>query len=119
MGHTGQPGVSRSRLRVLWIDRILLARIILRGRRAGGIGQRSPGVEWRADIHSLAESGPASEAFGITRNRSDLTGALSYFLTPSIATFVGTGRTLSSNPAATSFMLNAGVSMSFTPRVTP
>jgi hypothetical protein len=62
---------------------------------------------------------PAAEAFGITRNRSDLTGALSYFVTPSIATFVGTGRTLSSNPAATSFMLNAGVSMSFTPRVTP
>jgi hypothetical protein len=62
---------------------------------------------------------PAAQALGFPRNRSDVTVAASYVLTPSIVAFAGTGRTLGSNPTATSFMLNAGISFSLAPRVSP
>jgi hypothetical protein len=58
----------------------------------------------------------AAQAIGIPRSRSDVTAMATYFLTPSIAAFAGTGRTLGSNPSATSFMLNGGVSFSFASR---
>jgi hypothetical protein len=58
----------------------------------------------------------AAQAIGIPRSRSDVTAMASYFLTPSIVAFGGTGRTLGSNPSATSLMVNGGVSFSFTSR---
>jgi len=60
-----------------------------------------------------------AQSLGIPRNRSDVTVAASYVLAPSIVAFVGTGRTLGSNPSATSLMLNAGVSLSLAPRLSP
>lgn len=58
----------------------------------------------------------AAQAIGIPRSRGDVTAMATYFLRPSIAAFVGTGRTLGSNPSATSFMLNGGVSLSLASR---
>lgn len=67
---------------------------------------------------SLKEDTDA-QALGIPRSRGDVTAAAAYFISPVFAAFVGTGRTLGSNPSATSFMLTGGVSMAFTPRPAP
>ena len=62
----------------------------------------------------------AADALRLPKGRSDITAAAAYFLTPSIAIFGGTGRTISSVEAGgTSLMLNGGVSLSFAPRPAP
>lgn len=62
---------------------------------------------------------PAAQAIGIPRDRADVTAMASYLVSSAFAAFVGTGRTLGSNPSATSFMFNAGVSVSMAPRISP
>jgi hypothetical protein len=60
---------------------------------------------------------PLADAIGLSRSRSDLTASAAYFLSPSIAVFAGTGRTIgNADGTGTTFMLNGGVSISYAPR---
>lgn len=61
----------------------------------------------------------AAQAAGIPRNKSDVTVAAAYVLTPQVAAFIGTGRTLGANPSATTLMINGGLSLSLAPRTLP
>lgn len=61
-----------------------------------------------------------AETLAIPKSRSDVTAVAAYFLTPSIAVFGGTGRTISTMEAnGTSFMLSGGVSLTFAPGLAP
>jgi hypothetical protein len=61
---------------------------------------------------------PAADAIGLSRGRSDITASAAYFLSPSIALFAGTGRTIgNADGTGTTFMLNGGVSISYAPRI--
>ena len=63
---------------------------------------------------------PAADALRIPRSRSDVTAVAAYFLTPSIALFGGTGRTISTmGETGTSFLLTGGFSVTFVPSVAP
>jgi hypothetical protein len=60
---------------------------------------------------------PRADAQQLPKNRADLTAVAAWFLTPSIAAFAGTGRTISSmEGGGTSVLLTAGLSLSFAPR---
>jgi hypothetical protein len=62
---------------------------------------------------------PAADALGLSKGRSDITASAAYFLSPSIALFAGTGRTIgNADGTGTTFMLNGGVSISYAPRIT-
>ena len=57
---------------------------------------------------------PNADAMGMSRARTDLMGGAAFFATPSIAIYGSLGRTISAQDAnAASFMLGAGVSMTF------
>lgn len=59
----------------------------------------------------------AADALGLAKNRADVSVVAAYMLTPTVAVFGGTGRTLSNaDGAGTSFMLTGGVSFTFAPR---
>jgi hypothetical protein len=59
-----------------------------------------------------------ADALAIPRTRSDISATAAYFLRPTIAVFGGTGRTLTNADAVgSSFLLTAGVSFSFTPKL--
>jgi hypothetical protein len=61
---------------------------------------------------------PAADAIGLSKARSDITGSVAYFVSPSMALFAGTGRTLgNADGTGTTFMLTAGVSISYAPRI--
>lgn len=69
-------------------------------------------------MRSTNES-PAADAIGLSKGRSDVTGSAAYFLSPSIALFASTGRTIGSGDGTgTNFMLTGGVSISYAPRIT-
>jgi hypothetical protein len=62
---------------------------------------------------------PAADALGLSKGRSDITASAAYFMSPSMALFVGTGRTIgNADGTGTTFMLNGGVSISYAPRIT-
>jgi hypothetical protein len=68
-------------------------------------------------MRSTNES-PAADAIGLSKGRSDVTGSAAYFLSPSIALFASTGRTIGSGDGTgTNFMLTGGVSFSYAPRI--
>jgi hypothetical protein len=68
-------------------------------------------------MRSTNES-PAADAIGLSKGRSDITGSAAYFLSPSIALFASTGRTIgSADGTGTNFMLTGGVSFSYAPRI--
>lgn len=70
-------------------------------------------------MRSLSDD-PTADALQLPKSRSDVTAVAAYFLTPSIALFAGTGRTISAVEATgTSFMVTGGLSVTFAPRVTP
>jgi hypothetical protein len=54
-----------------------------------------------------------------SRNRIDATGVVACFLTHSVATFGGVGRTLGSTPFGTSIMLVGGISLTLSPHALP
>jgi hypothetical protein len=57
-----------------------------------------------------------ADALGLAKNRGDVSVSAAYFLTPVIAVFGGTGRTLSNaDGSGTSVMLNGGISLTFAP----
>jgi len=59
----------------------------------------------------------AADAMGLARSRADLSVVAAYFLTPAIAAFGGTGRTLTNaDGTGTSFLVTGGVSFTFTGR---
>jgi len=61
---------------------------------------------------------PAADAIGLSKGRSDITGSAAYFLSPSIALFASTGRTIGSGDGTgTNFMLTGGVSFSYAPKL--
>lgn len=63
---------------------------------------------------------PTADALQLPKSRTDVTTVAAYFLTPSIALFAGTGRTISAVEATgTSFMVTGGLSVMIAPRVTP
>jgi len=58
-----------------------------------------------------------ADALGLAKSRSDVSVSAAYFLTPVVAAFAGTGRTLShADGSGTSFMLTGGLSFTFAPR---
>jgi hypothetical protein len=60
---------------------------------------------------------PNADAMGMSKARTDLIGGAAFFTTPSIAIYGSLGRTISAQDAnAASFMLGAGVSMTFAGR---
>jgi hypothetical protein len=53
-----------------------------------------------------------ADALGLSKGRTDLTASAAYFMTPWLAVFAGTGRTLgNADGTGTTFMLNGGVSV--------
>jgi hypothetical protein len=61
---------------------------------------------------------PAADAIGLSKGRSDITASAAYFVSPSIALFAGTGRTIgNADGTGTTFMLTVGVSVSYAPRI--
>jgi hypothetical protein len=57
---------------------------------------------------------PDADAIGMSKARTDLMGGAAFFATPSVAIYGSLGRTISAQDAnAASFMLGAGVSMTF------
>lgn len=60
-----------------------------------------------------------SDLLQTPRNRTDLTAVAAYFMTPTLAVYGGTGRTLSSDPTATSLLLTGGLSIAFRPALLP
>jgi len=61
---------------------------------------------------------PAADAIGLSKGRSDITGSAAYFLSPSMALFASTGRTIGSGDGTgTNFMLTGGVSFSYAPKL--
>jgi hypothetical protein len=57
---------------------------------------------------------PTADAIGMSKARTDLMGGAAFFATPSLAIYGSLGRTISAQDAnAASFMLGAGVSMTF------
>ena len=62
----------------------------------------------------------AADAMGLSKGRTDVTASAAYFVTPSMAIFGGTGRTIGNRDGTgTTLLLNAGVSLTFAPRVAP
>jgi hypothetical protein len=60
-----------------------------------------------------------ADAQQLPKSRVDVTAVAAWFLTPSIATFAGTGRTISRvDGGGTSMLFTAGLSLSFAPRAT-
>src|SRR5258705_9467723 len=58
-----------------------------------------------------------ADALGLAKNRADVSVVAAYILTPAIAVFGGTGRTLSNaDGSGTSFMLPGGLSFTSSPR---
>jgi hypothetical protein len=62
----------------------------------------------------------AADAMGLSKGRTDVTASAAYFVTPSMAIFGGTGRTIGNRDGTgTTLLLNAGLSLTFAPRVAP
>ena len=81
------------------------------------VGDRLVATGGLTMMRSTNES-PAADAIGLSKGRSDVTGSAAYFLSPSIALFASTGRTIgSSDGTGTNFMLTGGVSFSYAPRI--
>ncbi len=60
----------------------------------------------------------AADSVGLSKSRTDITASAAYFLSPSVALFGGTGRTLGNRDGTgTTFLLSGGVSISFAPRL--
>jgi hypothetical protein len=60
----------------------------------------------------------AADAISLSKSRADITASAAYFVSPSIAVFVGTGSTLgNADGTGTTSMLTGGVSISFAPRI--
>ena len=60
----------------------------------------------------------AADAIGLSKSRTDITASAAYFVSPSMAVFGGTGRTLrNADGTGTTYMLTGGVSISFAPRL--
>lgn len=82
------------------------------------VGDRVVATGGLTMMRSTNES-PAADAIGLSKGRSDVTGSAAYFLSPSIALFASTGRTIGSGDGTgTNFMLTGGVSISYAPRIT-
>lgn len=63
---------------------------------------------------------PEADALGMSKSRVDISATAARVVTPSIAVFCGTGRTLShADGEGTSFTLSGGVSFTFAPRLRP
>jgi hypothetical protein len=59
-----------------------------------------------------------ADALGLAKSRSDVTASAAFFVTETMAAFVGTGRTLSNaDGTGTTFMLTGGISFTFAPRL--
>jgi hypothetical protein len=70
-----------------------------------------------SSMRSVAEDLTA-DALGLPKSRTDATVSAAVFVTPTIAVFAGTGRTLGSADAGgSSRMISGGVSVTFAPRV--
>jgi hypothetical protein len=70
-------------------------------------------------MRSLNENA-AADAIGLSKSRADVTASAAYFVTPSIAIFGGTGRTIGNRDGTgTTLLLNVGVSLTFAPRIGP
>ena len=81
------------------------------------VGDRLVATGGLTMMRSTNES-PAADAIGLSKGRSDITGSAAYFLSPSIALFASTGRTIGSGDATgTNFMLTGGVSFSYAPKL--
>lgn len=81
------------------------------------VGDRLVATGGLTMMRSTNES-PAADAIGLSKARSDVTGSAAYFLSPSIALFASTGRTIgSAGGTGTNFMLTGGVSFSYAPRI--
>jgi hypothetical protein len=81
------------------------------------VGDRLVATGGLTMMRSTNES-PAADAIGLSKGRSDITASAAYFLSPSIALFAGTGRTIGSGDGTgTNFMLTGGVSFSYAPRL--
>lgn len=81
------------------------------------IGERLVATGGLTMMRSTNES-PAADAIGLSRGRSDITASAAYFLSPTIALFAGTGRTIgNADGTGTTFMLTGGVSFSYAPRL--
>ena len=80
------------------------------------VGERLVATGGLTLMRSTNES-PAADQIGLSKGRSDITAAAAYFVSPSIALYAGTGRTIgNADGTGTTFMLNAGVSISYAPR---
>ena len=87
--------------------------VVVRGR-VGGSLVATGGLTM---MRSTNES-PAADAIGLSKGRSDITASAAYFLSPTIALFAGTGRTIgNTDGTGTNFMLTGGVSFSYAPRL--
>jgi hypothetical protein len=81
------------------------------------VGERLVATGGLTMMRSTNES-PAADAIGLSKGRSDITGSAAYFVSPSVALFASTGRTIgSSDGTGTNFMLAGGVSFSYAPRL--
>jgi hypothetical protein len=81
------------------------------------IGERLVATGGLTMMRSTNES-PAADAIGLSKGRSDVTGSAAYFVSPSVALFASTGRTIgNSDGTGTNFMLTGGVSISYAPRI--
>ena len=81
------------------------------------IGERLVATGGLTMMRSTNES-PAADAIGLSKGRSDITASAAYFLSPTIALFAGTGRTIgNADGTGTTFMLTGGVSFSYAPRL--
>ena len=81
------------------------------------VGDRLVATGGLTMMRSTNES-PAADAIGLSKGRSDVTGSAAYFLSPSVALFASTGRTIGSGDGTgTNFMLTGGVSFSYAPRI--
>jgi hypothetical protein len=81
------------------------------------IGERLVATGGLTMMRSTNES-QAADAIGLSKGRSDITASAAYFVSPTIALFAGTGRTIgSADGTGTTFMLTGGVSFSYAPRI--
>ena len=63
---------------------------------------------------------PTADALLLNKNRLDIAGSAAYIVSPSVAVFGSVGRTISPvDVTGTTFMVNAGLSVSLAPRRAP
>jgi hypothetical protein len=75
------------------------------------VGERVVTIGGLTLMRSVNES-LAADALGLSKARADVTASAAYFVSPSIALFGGTGRTLGNRDGTgTTFMLTAGISV--------